>query len=259
MLGRSHIVCGMIVGVGFAAALPAPIPVRLFAIPVCGGAALLPDLDHPQATVARSLGFVTRWASEVINAVALHVYDSTATNLDPDRRNGHRLLTHTIPGAVAFGVLDLLLAVAGPRAVVAAAGPPWAVGLPVAVSLGFLIGLCGAQWIGRGFLPALVTTGVAWWVTTAYPGWWWVWPVVVGVGALAGVAGDACTPSGVPICWPFVVAGQRWYMVTTPATFRTGKHIEKVAITPLLWVTLGVESGFVTGLIPAVVRVVAGG
>ena len=80
---------------------------------VCAGAALLPDLDMSGrvisgkggATVANTFGRVSLFVAEVLEKVSHAVYTLTRMRNDPDRHNGHRTLTHTIPFTVGVGAL----------------------------------------------------------------------------------------------------------------------------------------------------------
>jgi membrane-bound metal-dependent hydrolase YbcI (DUF457 family) len=258
MMGRSHILSGLIAGVTVAGVLPAPLPVRLLVVPVAGGAALLPDLDHRSSRIARSLGPITKALAAAVNGLSLAIYDGTATDEDPEKRDGHRTATHTIPGCLAWGLGLLLVGVAGPWAVRVAELPARVAGLPYALCLAVLIGLMGSGLKVLGFGFAAVATLGSWWVTTTYSGWWWLWPLVVVVGSLSHVLGDAWTSSGVPLAWPFVVGGQRWYRVRAPRTFSTGTTVETTVVTPLLYFGLIAVTGLATGFLPVLVGVVAG-
>lgn len=258
VLGKSHILSGLIAGVAVAGALPAPLPVRLLVVPVAGGAALLPDLDHRSSRIARSLGPITKGLAAAVNALSLAIYDGTATDEDPHKRDGHRTATHTIPGCLAWGLGLLLVGFAGPWAVTAAELPVRFTGAPVAVCLAVLVGLMGSGLKVRGYGFAVAGLAGSWWVTSTYSAWWWLWPVVVAVGSLSHVLGDAWTSSGVPLAWPFVVHGQRWYRVHAPTTFSTGTTVETTVVTPLLYLGLVVSVGFATGFLPAFVGVVSG-
>lgn len=232
-MGRSHALCGVVLGIGIAGVLGhAPLPVRLLVIPVAGGAALLPDIDHPSSRVARSLGFVTRWIARGVAAVSLMTYHATRTDLDvATRRSGHRTLTHTVPGCGVFGVICLAVTLAHPVA--------------GTVFLGLLIGLLaqGFKSIGWGF--ALAGSGVSAWVFYQDPAWWWLWPVVVSFGSMVHVLGDWCTNSGVPLMWPLERDGRRWGLSHAPVTFSTGKDIETNVVTQLLWFGVALAVGFV--------------
>lgn len=232
-MGRSHALCGLAFGIGAAGILgDAPLPVRLLVIPVAGGAALLPDIDHPSSRVARSLGFITVWLARGVAALSLVVYHATRLERDvADRRGGHRTLTHTVPGCVFFGVLDLAATVAHPVA--------------GAAFLALLIGLLarGFKAIGWGFTA--LGSFLSWWTLAHCPGWLWVWPLVVALGSLVHVLGDWMTNSGVPLYWPLNRDGKRWELTHAPVTFSTGKEIELNVVTPLLWLGVALAVGFV--------------
>src|SRR5690625_1275056 len=63
---------------------------------VAAGAALLPDIDHPSATIARSAGTASKLASSAVGSAA-----------------GHRGATHTLLAVVVFTVLGALAASLG--------------------------------------------------------------------------------------------------------------------------------------------------
>jgi membrane-bound metal-dependent hydrolase YbcI (DUF457 family) len=267
MLGRSHIMCGLIAGVGEAAALDhAPLLVRLLIVPVTGGAALLNDIDKPGSRVARSFGPLTTWIAHGVAALSVMVYDATRTELDPQHCDGgHRTLTHTLLWGVivgvmtgvmervhpVLGVIDLTLLVG-----VMTQGSE-AIGRGVtrfikALKIGFTVTL---KALGIGF--TLAAAVVSWIVVTHDQTWWWVWPVSVTMGSWVHIAGDAMTPSGVPLArWPMTRHGRRWSRVHTPATFHTGGHVETGVVTPILGFMLLLSAGFATGVIPAVVHAV---
>ncbi|HEY9472229.1 MAG TPA: metal-dependent hydrolase, partial [Mycobacteriales bacterium] len=120
-MGRTHALSG---AVGMLAVTPAVAalapsltphgPVALAAgTVVAAGAALLPDLDHPRATVARSLGPVTGALSKVVAAVS----------------GGHRQATHSVAG---------VLLAAGLFGVAGSAGGWWA-WVPVTLLAGLAV------------------------------------------------------------------------------------------------------------------------
>jgi inner membrane protein len=79
---------------------------------VCAAAALLPDLDHPNSTVARSFP-----GGRVLARIVA------------DLTGGHRGLTHTLPAVALAYALALL-----------APGPSW---LPLAIGLGWAVHIAG--------------------------------------------------------------------------------------------------------------------
>lgn len=207
---------------------------------------MLPDLDHPSATAARSLGIVTRLLAVGIDRLSLAIYFATREDRDPgERRSGHRLVSHTLPGclvsALLVAVLCLLHPIAGAAAVCLLVG---------------LLGL-GVKVIGGG--TALVAGGAAWWVLEHQWSWWWVLPLATFVGCLVHIAGDACTNSGVPILWPLLRDGRRWRLVTTPVTFAAGDHVEKMLVAPLLVVGVALASLWPLGLLPVIFTVLTSG
>lgn len=246
-MGRQHATCGLIAGVGMAAVLgSAPFGVRALLVIVSGGAALLPDLDHPQATAARSLGLLTKLVAHGVDRVSLTIYHATRSPGDPhDRHSGHRLFTHTVPGCLLAGLFVGLLAVLSPIA--------------LAVSCGLLGGLLALGFRSAGFPLAATTTAVSWWVFDQHPGWSWTVPVTVSVGCVIHSLGDWVTNSGVPLLWPLVSQGKRWRLVHAPVTFSAGDEVETRLVAPLLVLCLVASAAQVTGVLPVVIAAVSKG
>jgi membrane-bound metal-dependent hydrolase YbcI (DUF457 family) len=247
MMAKAHTLCGLIAGCGVAAVVPAaPLPVRLLAAAVTGGAALLPDLDHPSSTVARSLGILTRLLARALDAASLAIYHATRTGGDPaDRKSGHRLVTHTVPGCILFASLTAASCLLHPAS--------------SAVALGMLGGLLGLGMRIAGIGVAASCAAAGWWSAQAHPGYWWLYGLAVLVGAFAHVAGDWCTNSGVPLAWPVVVGGRRWRLFTAPVTFDAGGVEERILVTPLLYGCLLLSGGAVTGVLPLLWHAAMGG
>ncbi|MDT0304269.1 metal-dependent hydrolase [Streptomonospora wellingtoniae] len=246
MMAPSHAATGLLTGVLTTAAM-APVmavgPAELLAGAAIGaGAALLPDIDHTESTVARAHGPVTRGLAHGARWISVEVYRRTTTPKDTAADGAHRFLWHTPAAAAATGA---------------------AVGLGAALS-GFLLGMVLWFTLGLGLLglaqnlrrgrrrkqlmswpvvsfvsalgaAALVYGGVA---HGAHVG------AVVAVGMLTGALGDGLTRSGVPLAWPFLVNGRRWAMIGVPrsARFSTGTWPERV----VCWGSLIAAS--VTGL-----------
>lgn len=249
ILGKQHALSAVLAGVGVGACVPdAPWPVRVLVVAVTGGAGLLPDLDHPGATAARSLGFVTKLVALGVDRVAVTVYHATRASGDSaTRQGGHRTLTHTVPWSLLTGVAVAALGMVSPVALV--------------VTCALLGGLLSLGLQVAGVTLAGGTGAVAWWVLAEHPSWWPLVPVSVTVGCLVHIAGDMVTTSGVPVLWPLVSQGQRWRMVTAPVTFSAGDHVETALVAPLLVVGVGVAVASVTGVLPVLVStaVTAGG
>lgn len=270
-------------------ALHTPLPVQLLVIPVVGGAALLPDLDHPQAKVSQSLGPLTRWLSHRVNGLSLIVYHSTRGPGDsPALSDGHRLLTHTLIGCLSTGLIHLLIDRVSHLLIPALELPGWLSVVPGLVSLSLVMSL-NMWWVksvrrplktlvraaGDAVLPEpleeaaaagvrhllpmylLVTTAGGWYVLSHYPGWWWLWPTCIAVGCLTHVAGDWLTNSGVPLWWiPGWTdsAGRSWGRSRAWITFRTGEAEEVEFVRRVLWLILGVSSLWALGWLSALIQ-----
>jgi membrane-bound metal-dependent hydrolase YbcI (DUF457 family) len=245
MMGRQHALTGVLAGVGFAAAVPAaPTPIRALLVVVTGGAALLPDLDHPSATAARSLGVLTKVIAIGMDRLALSVYHATRGPRDTAaRESGHRLFTHTLPACVlAGGVVGLLVLV-----------------YPVLVALvaALLAGLLALGFKRAGGVLAIGAGLVTWWALTQHPGWSWLFPAAVTLGCAVHIMGDMVTNSGVPVLWPIERAGKRWAPVRTPVTFNAGGPEEQLVVAPLLLLAVALSVSWSTGLLAVVVSAVA--
>lgn len=161
------------------------------------GAALLPDLDHPEATIAYTFGPPSRALARIVNRVS----------------GGHRHATHS-----------LLFCAAAPLAV-------WLGDLLFgrwfeAVLLFFLFAL-GVR--ALRLAPGLVMVAAFGASTSAWfllPDLSWL-PWSVAAGCLAHVAGDCLTKEGCPLLWP----NPQHYMV--PIVRRTGNRLETAVLAPL--------------------------
>lgn len=158
---------------------------------VGAGAAMLPDVDHPQATVARSLGPVTYALSRVVAKLS----------------GGHRNGTHTIPFAilVALGLGWLLDATGG----------PWAA---LAICFFFSSLVVRTLTEAHGAVCAAVSAIVAATIVAVAPGEEWI-PWAVGFGCLLHLLGDVVTPEGVPVLW---LPGRRFPRVSVPLVGHCG-------------------------------------
>jgi membrane-bound metal-dependent hydrolase YbcI (DUF457 family) len=187
-----------------------------------GGAALLPDLDTPQSTAARSLGFFSKSVARGIDQLSLWVYHGTRTDRDVvDRKSGHRLLTHTVPGFLFFALLFLAASLLSPIA--------------GAVYMGLLSGLLALGLRKKKYSLALSAAGgvVGYYLLSFdYFAWSILLSACVFVGMLIHTLGDWVTNSGVPITYPLTVNGKRWYLSKAPATFPAGGAVEQTLVFP---------------------------
>lgn len=233
MMGRTHTLSGAVGWLGGCAALTAagvaPSPtVVVVGAAVSAGAALLPDVDHPGSTIARTLGPVTELLSAGVAYGAAVLRTSSCQHCDagPDR-GGHRAVTHTVLFAVALGAV---LCVAGWLF------GPWA-GIPVVWLASGLAARSLFTRRQRGMFGAVLIASFAAVAVLVmpHPGWWWI-GLPVAWGCVAHCFGDALTISGCPLWWPLRIRGCRWRAVGSPRIlrFRTGSLAE-VVVWWLLW------------------------
>lgn len=172
---------------------------------VCSGAALLPDLDHPQATIAHTYGPVTHLLARLVNHLS----------------GGHRHATHSLAFAAFAGLVVEGVALLSERALLAV--------------LFLLIGL-GLRGVGIGIpgrrhpsalLNAVVTVGLLFALSRMSVHYWWI-GAAVALGCLAHLAGDCLTPEGCPLLWPL---GTRYEVAVIP---HTGGPVERFVVTPML-------------------------
>jgi len=231
MMGKSHALSGATVwlaGCATASAFdnhPAAATIAVGAI-VTAGSSLLPDIDHPGSTVARTLGPITRLLAGGINAGASALRGATCGCCT--RKGGHRAVTHTAAFAVSIGsAVSLLGWIAGQTTALVIAG---------ALSALAVRGVFKRRTRGMfGSLLAGVTVAALASFLPAPHGWWWI-GVPVGLGCAIHAMGDALTYSRVPFLWPIRLAGCRWAPVGMwgPLRFRTGGVIELWLIVPAM-------------------------
>lgn len=180
MLGKSHLLVGaagyLTVGQTLLAAAGArPTATEMICgTVICAGAAMLPDIDHPQATVARALGPVTWFVSRAANKIF----------------GGHRQGTHSLlfAFAMSFSVSYLL------------SGSYWRI-----IEFGltfFFTSLCVRVLTEtKGVICAVISGGVAsvMLISTTRPEWL---AAAIGLGCILHIAADLVTTEGVPIFWP---------------------------------------------------------
>ncbi|WP_072816151.1 metal-dependent hydrolase [Rhodococcus zopfii] len=240
VMGPTHAMSGAAVGLAAAAVLPtgwggpSSLAETFAWAGVCAGSALLPDLDHPQSTVARSFGVVSQIASEGINAVSVAFHGLTGTRRDGTRSDGHRTLTHTLLFAVVLGVVVSVL--------VATFRKPAIIGT-LFLTLGLAIrGLAGdwskkQGWLAVTLAAALLSV-IAWQAFHTETGSVSL-GVAVALGCITHCIGDGITREGIPFLAPLVtVNGKRWWEFTLPSLLRIRADgpFEKVVLLPALTV-----------------------
>jgi membrane-bound metal-dependent hydrolase YbcI (DUF457 family) len=175
------------------------------------GAALLPDLDHPPATVSRSFGPLTKVISRGVDLASVGIYNMTRLKGDPHRNGGHRTFTHTAVFAGLAGILITSLV---------SLNNTWL----TAALLFFFSGL-GVRGLLHEWNHAADTFVIA--------------------GCLAHCIGDAVTEDGCPFLWPIPLGRHLWYPIglPKPMRYRTGGKVEMLFVGPLctvlsIWLAL---------------------
>ncbi len=186
---------------------------------VCAGGALLPDLDlsgrvtsgDGGATVANTFGRVSLFIAEVLEKFSLVIYSLTRMRHDPDRANGHRTLTHTLPFTVGVGLLTTWACGAGGK---------WAVIGILFFMLGLALRGLFHKWAERrGWVLITALSAGAAYATFLYLPAGRGYPmlgVAVGVGCFVHLLGDLITSAGVPILWPIPTGRRMWRMIGVP-------------------------------------------
>jgi membrane-bound metal-dependent hydrolase YbcI (DUF457 family) len=260
MHGKSHALSGAVGWLAgsalLAAAGHAPTAVAVIVgTAVSTGMALAPDLDHPESTVARTLGPITRWTARGVAATAARLRGVSCRHCLTGRdRGGHRGVTHTAVGAVLLGLaVGVLCALTGPVVGL------WVVGLSVWLATHAALSSRTRARIGDMVLPGrfrslgkgahrfaaavgaiLVAVVFVAAIHDSAGSWWWL-GLAVFWGCLAHSLGDALTFSAVPLCWPIRIRGCRWSAVGTPRwmRFRTGSSTETVVV----WLMAAIGAG----------------
>lgn len=175
---------------------------------ICAGAAMLPDIDHHDGTIANAFGPVTRLLCRLVGAIS----------------GGHRHATHSLAFAALAGLGAGWAAGHAP-------GPAWLIVLFLLVGLG-LHGI-GIQIAEREHFSALLNAVIAAALTyvmrdidMGFAGY------AVALGCVTHVVGDCLTPDGCPVFWP-----AQW-RIKVPIIAKTDGVLERWILTPLL--TLGV-------------------
>lgn len=206
---------------------------------VAAGAAVLPDLDEPQATAAKTFGWFGKGSSHTVRWLA----------------GGHRQRTHTFlfaglmsllgwwaAGLWAPGEISDLYAL--PAVLLVGVCSVWGFllvgraaedrGLSTRIStpVALILGTCASLVMA---FPLLITSGPGWVDEIAVgvnPQWWL--PTVLGVGCAAHLLGDVLTKTGVPVLWP--ISKLRFRL----GVFKVGGKGESVAGgVVILWAIIG--------------------
>lgn len=218
MMGRTHALSGTLAFGGAALAVHFdPLALALGLI-TATGAAMLPDLDHPKATMTKSMGPLS-WF--VCHFVILPIF------------GGHRKGTHSLAFVVIIGIgaqvaLNFRTTLAGAIALWFLLSLSWSAGVRLLKIRGWLDDIA----------PMIIAAGIVWGLPAMGTELdLTIVPLAIMVGCAAHIAGDCLTDRGCPLFWP--VDGSKW----TLGLFTTGKSGELVALV-LIIVGIIAELGY---------------
>lgn len=181
---------------------------------VCAGAAMAPDWDHHNGTIAHSLPPVTKWIAGGVEAVS----------------GGHRHGTHSFLGvlvawALTMGAAQWVTTIQGREVAIGGA-------IVAALMTAFAAKVFGlarnvARSTGRGsVVSGILRSAVGPWVLaiasaatmTWFMDYQWTWPpTAVALGCFVHIIGDFITPQGVWWLWPWKPRPPQWLRDRFPA------------------------------------------
>ncbi|HEX9032533.1 MAG TPA: metal-dependent hydrolase [Streptosporangiaceae bacterium] len=211
-LGHTHALSGLVAGgaVGlYVTHLPPP-QLGIF-VGLTAGAAVLPDIDHPNSSLAHSFGFLTKAFAWLIGTIS----------------GGHRHLTHAILGVAGFTALAWL----GVRHRYQIGGK---IGLAVFLALIIASGLYALSVTGHGADVLAIAGAIAMVATGTGLA---LIATAVGLGCATHVAGDMLTDEGCPLLYPF--SRYHFRLLPGPFAFTTGTRPELWVVDPALVAGLG--------------------
>lgn len=197
------------------------------------GAGLLPDIDHPDSSVALSFGFLTNAFAWLVEKLS----------------GGHRHGTHALIGVGAFTLGALYAAhyqVLAPRAAFSWLAVPAGAYLALLYSAALRalkIGGHHGDLIGIGGAVVTIYTGSDLLALTS-----WHVPMLAFATALgcgAHIVGDELTHGGCPLLYP--VSGHEFHVLPRPLEITTGKLAETYAVFPVLAIALAAAIWHATG------------
>ena len=168
---------------------------------VAAGAGLLPDLDHPQATVSRCLPPLSNAAARGISKIS----------------GGHRKGTHCL---ITTGVLTLLVFLVNPANWMSDMGGGFNVGAGLFV---FFLGAIASQalhlQLGKlGSWPSAIVLATAAGFLVPAGGFWL--PAAFSIGYTVHLLGDFLTVQGIPLLYPFTKKTWRLALLNTAGSKR---------------------------------------
>lgn len=209
MMGISHALTGLVAAAVVAQVIDTTWPDMVVGAVVVVGATMVPDIDHENATITKTLGPLTRGLSWVVRKLT----------------GGHRRGTHSVAGAAALaGVVQLA---------VDQRGSPWSTAV---LSLVLCLCLAGPLRLLRirgwldDVLPIPLAIGAVLWppvpLTLMAP--------MIFTGMIVHVLGDMITKQGCPIWWPLSDRRHRL------ATLTAGGRMERWILRPMFVISIPV-------------------
>ncbi len=151
---------------------------------ICAGAALLPDADHPNATIAHSVPVAGKAVTSLVAATS----------------GGHRHGTHSGLSAVVAIIACFIFPWFG--LVTTTPMSPYVIGAGVvaAALLAFAVKVLKIvrSWFVAWLTGIAISAAITWFMPAQ-----WVWlPAAVAIGWVTHLVGDFLTVGGLPIFWP---------------------------------------------------------
>jgi membrane-bound metal-dependent hydrolase YbcI (DUF457 family) len=228
MLGHDHALSGALAFAAVAPLLPVTGTHLAVAAALTAGAGILPDLDEPGSTIARTFGFLTGAFAWIVHQLS----------------GGHRKGTHSL-----LGVALMTLAAFGAGQwqdsahVTVGHTQLWWHLIPAGFLLallfsagfrGLYIGGHHADLFGCGLAALVLWQG--WDLEKVTPWHVSVLAVCVCLGMLAHIAGDMLTHDGCPLLYP--LSRYDFGLLPEPIRITTNKLAERWVISPLLLIAL---------------------
>lgn len=184
----------------------------------CAGAALIPDLDHPSATIAYTFGPISKSISKLTALLA----------------GGHRQGTHSLLFSVGFGIMCYFI---GLSTEFFGSDTPTMVLMFLLAAFAFRglnLVLPGTSSTFKGLMVILQAAALTW-IMANYlmtdMNWWWL-GLAGALGCIMHLVGDSLTPEGVPWFYP------NRFRLAIPIISHTGNIMERAIVGPAM--TFGV-------------------
>lgn len=178
----------------------------------CAGAALIPDLDHPSATIAYTFGPISYGAAKLTSLLS----------------GGHRNGTHSLLFAGGFGFLCYLVGMSTEWFSSAWPGMIMMFCLAAFAFRGMNLVLPRTSRAMKGSVVIAQAAAVTWLMSQFMPETWWWLGLAGALGCITHLVGDTLTPEGVPWFYP------KRTRFSLPIISHTGNVLEKAVFGPLL-------------------------